>query len=54
MYVYAVARRIAEIEVFGDAFLSRTATEEAIKTDMDEDNAPCDRNDYEIPELRVV
>jgi hypothetical protein len=38
MYVYAVTRRIAgEIEVFGDAFLCRTAAEEAIKADMDED-----------------
>ena len=55
MDVYAVTRPIAgEIEVFGDAFLFRTAAEEAIKTNMDEDNPTCDRDDYEIRELRVV
>jgi hypothetical protein len=39
--------------VFGDAFPTRTAAEEAIKIDMEEDNPTCERED-DIHELKVV
>jgi hypothetical protein len=55
MYVYAVTRLIGGVtEVFGDAFPTRTAAEGAIKIDMEEDNLTCEREDYEIHELKVV
>jgi hypothetical protein len=40
--------------VFGDAFPTRNAAEEAIKIDMEEDNPTWEREDYEIHELNVV
>jgi hypothetical protein len=54
MYVYVVTRLMnGETSVFGDAFSTRTAAEEAINIDMEEDN-PTLRADYEIHELKVV
>jgi hypothetical protein len=44
MYVYVVTRLMnGETSVFGDAFRTRTAAEEAIKIDMEEDNPTCER-----------
>ena len=55
MYVYIVTRLMnGETFVFGDAFPMRTAAEESIKIDMEEDNPTCEREDYEIHELKVV
>jgi hypothetical protein len=55
MYVYVVTRLMGgRTEVAGDAFISRTAAEEAIKIDMEEDNPTREREDYEIHELKVV
>ena len=55
MYVYVVTRLIhGETSVFGDAFPTRNAAEEAIKIDIEEDNPTCERQDYEIHELKVV
>jgi hypothetical protein len=55
MYVYVITRLMnGETSVFGDAFPTRTAAEEAIKIDMDEDNPACEREDYDIHELKVV
>jgi hypothetical protein len=42
MYIYVVTPLInGETSVFGDAFPSRTAAEEAINIDMEEDNPTC-------------
>jgi hypothetical protein len=55
VYVYVVTRLIGGvIELFGDAFPTRTAAEEAIKIDMEDDNPTCEREDYDIHELKVV
>ena len=55
MYVYVVTRLMnGETSVFGDAFPTRNAAEEAIKIDMVEDNPTCESEDYEIHELKVV
>jgi hypothetical protein len=55
MYVYVVTRLMnGETSVFGDAFPARTVAEEAIKIDMEGDNPTCEREDYEIHELKVV
>jgi hypothetical protein len=55
MYVYVVTRLMnGETSVFGDAFPTSTAAEEAIKIDMEEDNPTCEREDYEVHELKVV
>jgi hypothetical protein len=55
MHVYVVTRlMIGETSVFGDAFPTRTAAEQAINIDMEEDNATCEREDYQVHELKVV
>lgn len=55
MYIYAVTRLMnGETSVFRDAFPTRTAVEEAINIDMEEDNPTCEREDYDIHELKVV
>jgi hypothetical protein len=55
MYVYVVTRLLnGETSVFGDAFPTRNGAEEAIKIDREEDNLTCEREDYEIHELKVV
>jgi hypothetical protein len=55
MCVYVITRLMnGETSVFGDAFPTRNAAEEAIKIDMEEDNPTCEREDYEIHELKVV
>jgi hypothetical protein len=55
MYVYVVTRLMnGETSVLGDAFPTRTAAEGAIKIDIEEDNPTCEREDYEIHELKVV
>jgi hypothetical protein len=43
-----------ETSVFGDAFPTPTAAEEAIKIDVEEDNPACEREDCEVHELKVV
>jgi hypothetical protein len=43
-----------ETSVFGSAFPSRTAAELAIKIEREEDNPTCEREDYDIHELKVV
>jgi hypothetical protein len=55
MYVYVITRLMnGETSVFGDAFLTRAAAEEAIRIDMEEENPTCEPEDYEIHELKVV
>jgi hypothetical protein len=55
MYVYVITRLMnGETSVFGDAFPTRNAAEKAVKIDMEEDNPTCEREDYEIHELKVV
>jgi hypothetical protein len=55
MYVYVVTPLMGgETFVFGDAFPTRNLTEEAINVDGEEDNATCEREDYEVHELKVV
>jgi hypothetical protein len=55
MYVYVVTHLMnGETSVFGDAFPTPTAAEEAIKIDVEEDNPTCEREDYDIHELKVV
>jgi hypothetical protein len=42
MYVYVVTRLMnGDASVFGDAFPTRAAAEEAINIDMEEDNPTC-------------
>jgi hypothetical protein len=41
-----------ETSVFGDAFPTRTAAEEAINLDIEEDNPTGEREDYDIHELK--
>jgi hypothetical protein len=49
MYVYVVTRLMdGETCVFGDALPTRTAAEDAIKIDTEEDNATSEREDYEV------
>ena len=55
MYVYVITRLMnGETSVFGDAFPTRNAAEKAVKIDMEEDNPTCEREDYEIHELKVI
>ena len=55
MYVYVITRLMnGDISVFDDAFPSPTAAEETMKIDLEEDNPTCEREDYEIHELKVV
>jgi hypothetical protein len=55
MYVYVVTRLMnGETSVFADAFPTRPAAEEAINIDREGDNPTCEREDYEIHELKVI
>jgi hypothetical protein len=55
MYVYVVTRLMnCETSVFGDAFPTRAPAEEAINIDMEGDNPTCEREEYDIRELKVV